>query len=135
MSVPVLRADGAHFAVIAPAGFRILAVLDTATRILQQDLLITCGTEDHAPEDPHSRGEAYDVRVRGIPPTVLVKLVLLLTQTLGPRFTVLLETPVPLIDPVLSAIQTINVHATGPHLHIQQKKGTVYPPPDRTVDA
>ncbi len=53
---------GVQFSVIAPAGFRLLAALDTTARRLAVDLTITCGSDSHPPTDPHSTGEAYDVR-------------------------------------------------------------------------
>ncbi len=135
MRIPVVHPEAATFATMTPAGIRILAALDNATRVLNIDLVITCGTEDHAPDDPHTRGEAYDIRVRGIPTALLLKLITFLQQVLGPLFTILLETPVTLLEPQLAAIQTINPHATAPHLHIQSKRGTIYPPLDGTVKA
>ena len=53
-----------QFTVIAPAGFVILAALLAATRDLGSDLTITsaCDGAHSGPNDPHHRGEAYDVR-------------------------------------------------------------------------
>lgn len=62
---PCLRvAPGVQFTVIAPAGFVILAALLAATRDLGSDLTITsaCDGTHSGPNDPHHRGEAYDVR-------------------------------------------------------------------------
>lgn len=127
--MPCLRGDTASFARIQPAGFRILAALDTATRALGVDLEITCGTEDHAPDDPHSTGEAYDVRTRGLPVAMVLKVLAFLRQMLPEAyFTVLLETPQAFTDPALASAQYVNPHATGQHLHIQRRKGTTYPP-------
>jgi len=119
----------ADFSTLAPAGIRILAALDNAARVLGIDLTITCACEGHPPGDPHTTGEAMDVRVRGFSTVVTLKLVMFLQQVLGPLFTVLLETPKPFTDPDLAAIQTVNPHASGPHLHLQRKKGTTWPPP------
>ena len=61
----MLRAEPtARFDVIAPAGFRLLAALDTASRCLQCELVITSGTDrlHSGPDDPHKLGCAYDVR-------------------------------------------------------------------------
>jgi hypothetical protein len=55
---------GVEFTTIAPGGFAILAALETAAFTLEQDLWITsaCDGEHSGPDDPHHRGEAYDVR-------------------------------------------------------------------------
>lgn len=118
----------ADFSTLAPAGIRILAALDNAARVLGIDLTITCASEGHPPGDPHSTGEAMDVRVRGFSTVVTLKLVLFLQQVLGPLFTVLLETPLAFVDPDLAKIQTVNPQASGPHIHIQRKKDTTWPP-------
>src|SRR3954471_7325548 len=55
---------GATFTTIAPAGFRILAAIERAARILHLELTVTsaCDGAHSGPDDPHHRGEAYDVR-------------------------------------------------------------------------
>ena len=55
---------GVEFSVIAPAGQRILDSLKTTADALPFDLTITSGTDGthSGPNDPHHRGEAYDVR-------------------------------------------------------------------------
>lgn len=128
MTVPCLRhtADVA-FARIAPGGFRMLAALDHATAVIGRDLTITAGTNDHT-EGRHPLGEAFDVRVRDLDVPTTLRLVQVLKATLGPRFTVLYEVPTLPSDPQLRAIATVNPAASGPHLHLQVKKDTVYPP-------
>jgi len=65
----VLRVKpGVRFDRIDPAGFRILAALDTLARACDHDLTITCGTEAHDANDPHSLGRAYDVRSKDLAP-------------------------------------------------------------------
>lgn len=113
---------------IGPAGFRILGALDRATEICHTDLMITCGSDSHPLSDPHSSGEAYDVSVINLAPNQIVQLKNALEDDLGPLFTVLYETPSPPVDSRLKTIAYINKAATGPHFHIQRKKGTVYPP-------
>src|SRR4051812_38307532 len=44
------------------AGLRILGALDQNARRLRLDVIITCGAEGHPPDDPHTLGEAFDVR-------------------------------------------------------------------------
>ena len=129
--IPVLRAGPAQFDCIRPAGFRILAALDNASRLLTLNLELRCGTEGHAPDDPHTLGEAYDVRTRTLSTVQILELVRVLQRSLPSLyFTVLLETPTPFLEPSLVAIQYLNPHATGPHLHIQRNAHSVYPPDD-----
>ncbi len=60
---------------IDPAGFRILAALDTFARSCDDDLTITCGTEAHPADSPHALGRAYDVRSKGMDPVEKDRLV------------------------------------------------------------
>ena len=125
---PVLRCSvGTKFDQIAPGGFRILAALDAACQAIEHDLTITAGTNDHE-QGRHPLGEAYDVRTRDLTSAQILRLLRILTSTLGPAFTVLYERPTPEPDAALAAVAFINPHASGPHLHVQVKKGTWYPP-------
>jgi hypothetical protein len=118
---------GVSFDTIAPGGFRILEALNTVARRCARDLEITCGTEDHPADDPHTHGEAYDVSVAAldVPSIVMVRAELIVQ--LGPAFTVLYESPTKPTDPRLQLIVWLNAGATAPHIHVQVKKGTVYP--------
>jgi len=128
--IPVLRcASGVQFERIAPGGFRILAALDGATKVLGRDLTITAGTDSHT-GGKHPTGEAYDVRTRDLPSAQVLRLYDYLQATLGQRFTVLYEAPEKPDSPALAAITYLNPAASGPHIHCQIKKGTTYPPPD-----
>lgn len=128
-SVPVLRAKpGVTFAPIEPAGFRILAAIDNLSRVLGLDIWITSGSDSHPPGDPHTTGEAYDVSVKDWTVPVTLKAITFLRQVLGERFTILYECPSAPSDPQLLAIAYVNGQATGCHLHVQRKKGMVYPP-------
>lgn len=125
----VLRArPSVTFHRIAPAGFRILGALDAVTQVCYTDLEITSGTDSHGLQDPHASGEAYDVSVKGLPDTTVLAIHAFLTARLGPLFTVLYEVPTAPADPALRDIAYVNPKATGPHLHIQRKKGTAFPP-------
>lgn len=128
MIVPVLRqGDGVEFSVIAPGGFRILAALDHCTQVIDRDLVITAGT-DHHHDGRHVTGEAFDVRVKDFDVPTILRLRQTAAAILGPRFTVLYEVPSEPTDPQLKAIAFVNGAASGPHLHVQVKRGTVYPP-------
>lgn len=128
--IPVLRTkSGTQFAKIAPGGFRMLAALDDATLLIQHDLVITAGTNDHT-RGRHPLGEAYDVSVAGLFPLQILRLIEYLHERLGPRFTILFEVhTLDGLDPALKPIAFVNDDASGPHLHLQVKKDTTYPPP------
>lgn len=132
--IPVLRCKpGVAFDRIAPGGFRILRALDGATLVIGTDLWITSGTDSHA-TGRHPHGEAYDVSVKNLSIPVILRLRTYLLQVLGQQFTVLYETPTRPDDPALAAIAYVNGDATGPHLHVQVKKGIEYPPPEAVHD-
>ena len=125
----VLRArPDVRFDVIRPAGFRILAALDLATQDCRVDLEITCWNEGHGPDNPHTLGEAGDVSVRGLSADQISDVKASLEATLGPLFTVLYEVRQVPSDSTLRPIAYINVAATGPHFHVQRRRGTTYPP-------
>ncbi len=126
--IPCVRVkDGVKFDRIAPAGFKILAILQNATFIFDRDFVITNGTEGHPATDPHTEGSAYDVRVSGLPEATILAMHSYFKSNLGPLFTVLYEAPTK-PSGVLGAITYANPKASGPHFHIQRKAGTVYPP-------
>jgi hypothetical protein len=128
--IPVLRcASGVQFATIAPGGFRILAALDGATKVLGRDLVITAGTDHHA-TGRHPLGEAYDVRTRDLLSAQTLRLYDYLQATLGERFTVLYEVPEKPENARLAAIAYLNPSASGAHIHVQVRKDSIYPPPD-----
>jgi hypothetical protein len=111
----VLRTkDGAQFSVIAPAGFCILSALQQATQRLALDLTITsaCDGEHSGPEDPHHRGEAYDVRSHDLTEHQKLSVLNTVMGVLNwERFYGFLEAP----------------GTDNEHLHFQVKKGTQYP--------
>lgn len=113
----------------APAGVRILAALDACAQLLKHDITITCADGGHGPNDPHTLGEAYDVRVTDLTLDQINDLCHALDTLLDTFFTTLYETPPGFSTPaVLDEWLYVNPDASGPHLHIQRKKGTVYPP-------
>lgn len=121
--IPVIRVkDGVQFAAtvgdylgrIAPSGFRILAALDAACQDIGHDVTITSGSDGcHSGEnDPHHRGEAYDVRTHDLSETQKQNLLNSLKNRLGPRFYVFIEDP----------------GTDNEHIHAQVAKGTTFPP-------
>lgn len=101
---------GVLFTVIAPGGFRILAAIDTAARI--EDLTITsaCDGEHSGLDDPHHRGEAYDVRSHD----------LINKQRTLEAIMACFE-----LDKFFGFIEDSGTD--NEHIHIQVKKGTLYP--------
>lgn len=113
----------------APAGVRILAALDNAAQLLKHDLTITCADGRHGPDDPHTHGEAYDVRTSDLLVDQVVDLCDELEHSLGPAFTVLYEIPPNVAYPAeLGEWVYFDIYADAPHLHVQRKKDTVFPP-------
>ena len=113
MTIPCVRVKpGVEFAVIAPGGFVILAAIQETAISLSHDLTITSGTdgEHSGPNDPHHRGEAYDIRTHDL----LDKSAALdkIESILGDKFFAFLEDP----------------GTDNEHIHAQVKKGTTYPP-------
>lgn len=104
---------GVLFTMIAPGGFRILSAIDQATIELGWDLMITsAGDGMHSgPNDPHHRGEAYDVRSHEFNAEEKDKILATLRRILGDRFYAFLESP----------------GTDNEHFHIQVCKGTTYP--------
>lgn len=105
---------GVLFAVIAPAGFRILSALDQVAGAMKCDLTITsaCDGQHSGPADPHHRGEAYDVRTHDLSGEERQQLVGCVMKLLGwEHFFGFLE----------------DAGTANEHAHFQVKKGTVYP--------
>lgn len=120
---------GVEFARIAPAGGAILAAAGVVALQMRRDLTITSGTDSHPSDDPHARGEAFDLSVQGMSEAEILTLVESLKSYLGPKFTVLYECPTR-PNGVLGTFAYVNAHATAPHVHAQYQKGLTF-----TLDA
>jgi hypothetical protein len=90
-------------------------------------LTVTSGSEGtwRLPTDPHRTGEAVDLSVAGLTDEEIRDVYGELRSRLGDAFTVLFE--VREIQSDLRDIAFHNPKATGPHIHCQRKKGTVWP--------
>lgn len=119
--IPVVRVKpGVQFTIIAPGGFRILWALEGAADRICHDLTITsaCDGMHSGPEDPHFRGEAIDVRTKDLPdPELALKAIkdflgIPEGEEQGSRFFAWIE----------------NAGTDNAHIHVQVRKGTVYPP-------
>ncbi len=104
---------GALFTMIAPGGFRILSAIDRTAQEINCDLCITsAGDGMHSgPNDPHHRGEAYDVRSHDFTPQQKDTILSCLRKYLGPKFYAFLEAE----------------NTDNEHFHIQVCKGQTYP--------
>lgn len=111
----VYTKSGVLFTTIAPGGFRILSAIDQAAASLDENLVITsaCDGEHSGPNDPHHRGEAYDVRSHDFTDDRKTTILSAIMQTLGSAFYGFLESP----------------GTDNEHFHFQVRKGTTYPDP------
>ncbi len=128
---PVVRVKGGvEFDRIAPAGFVLLAAIQSLPLILGKDIWITSGTDSHVNADPHALGEAYDLGVSGLTAHDILE-VLNVFAMMGPQFYAQYEVPLGYkVDVSLVGVAVPNSRATGPHIHCQRSKGTSYPQPD-----
>ena len=99
----------------APAGARILEVLKRIVPAYPFDVIITSARDGthSGPEDPHHKGEAFDLRTHGLTDDQKALLLLDLRETLykAPRkFYAFLEAPGQPYE----------------HIHVQKRKGTTY---------
>jgi hypothetical protein len=114
-AIPVVHVKpGVEFAIIAPGGFAMLSALHQAAVHCKLNLTITsaCDGEHSGPQDPHKRGEAYDVRINDLPGDEKFAVLEAVMNVLGwEHFYGFLEDP----------------YTENEHLHFQVRKGTVYP--------
>jgi hypothetical protein len=113
MSVVQVK-SGVLFTIIAPGGFRMLSAIDQSCAKMGVDFVITsaCDGAHSGPDDPHHRGEAYDVRSHDFTPEQKTELLANVMGILGwESFYGFLEAP----------------GTETEHFHFQIKKGTTYP--------
>ncbi len=125
--------DGVRLDGLRPAGIRILSAVDNCARVLGLDQTVTCGREGHGPNDPHTLGNALDLRASMFNADQVKKIKAFLEAALGTHFTVLYECPMIPLNDALKGIAYVNPLATGIHFHIQVRKGTVWPPEQITA--
>lgn len=133
LPVAVVRTKpGVLFTTIAPAGFRLLGAIERAARAVRCELTITsaCDGAHSGPDDPHHRGEAYDVRSHDLPPGVKL---LVLTEIMRACSADGAGPPQP-VPGVASSCATLSffgfIEAAGTdneHIHVQLRRGRSYP--------
>jgi hypothetical protein len=123
---------GVRFTTIAPAGFAMLSAITRAAALCHADVMITsaCDGSHSGPDDPHHRGEAYDLRTHGYPASVrdaLLYHVLDLLRGAG-------EPPATPVPGILRSFATSqffgfieDADAENEHLHVQIRKGRAFP--------
>jgi len=106
----------------SPGGARIISALDQATQKLGVDLIVTAGSngQHSGPNDPHYRGDAYDVRSHDFDAILKEKVIAVVMDLLG-------------YDCFYGFIEAAGTD--NEHYHIQVKKGTVYPPDPSSTNA
>lgn len=113
---------------LAPAGVRILGALDHTARACGVSLVVTCADKEHPASDPHSTGEAFDVRTRnltdaGMKTRVLQTLIATLADDAGS------DQPLPVSIGFATKrfyAQLENPGQPNEHLHVQRRNGTAY---------
>lgn len=124
---------GVLFTTIAPAGFRILAALHTVAHDLRVPLVITsaCDGAHAGPNDPHHRGEAYDVRTHSLPEAVKDDLLAAVLLELSGH-----EEPIQAVSigyaTTLFYAQLEERGGENEHLHVQLRNGRTFPTVLRT---
>jgi len=121
---------GVCFTTIAPAGFRLLSAIETTARALGVTLTITCACEAHPPSDPHTHGEAYDLRTHNLSAAMQDAV---LRRVLTACCDETAEPP-DLLLPISGGLATRQffgqlerVGQPSEHLHVQLRRGAVYP--------
>jgi hypothetical protein len=123
---------GVLFTTIAPAGFRLLAAIEGTARQLAMELTITsaCDGVHSGPDDPHHRGEAYDVRTHGMSEAMKDAVCRMIIGSCSDGFEV---PPFPLASTPRSIATSqffgfVEKPGTADeHIHVQLRKGRLYP--------
>lgn len=112
--VPCVRFLPTVTIVPSPGGVVILSALAYCAEMVNHDLTVTSGSDgDHSgPDDPHYKGDAYDIRIHDLPDqSTKDKVLKFLTSYLGVRFYAFIEAP----------------GTDNEHIHCQVAKGVPYP--------
>jgi hypothetical protein len=107
----VLVKPGVQFTIISPAGFRILwALTEVATGGADITITSACDGLHSGVDDPHHRGEAYDIRCHdAADPAILLQDIQHVLGT-GLFFSFIEDPGTP-----------------NEHIHVQKRKGVEYP--------
>jgi hypothetical protein len=123
---------GVQFTTIAPAGFRLLGAIEATARQLHLELTITsaCDGEHSGPDDPHHRGEAYDIRTHGMSDALKDAVCRMIIGGCSDGF----EVPPFALTDTPRSIATAQFYGfiekpgtLNEHIHVQLRKGRIYP--------
>lgn len=116
---------------LGPGGAKILSVVALAPMVLGFDITISCGEEGHGPADPHTGGDALDVRTKDLTPDQIIQAIGYFHGQLGTAlFTVLFEVPQAERDALDVTLLEYVYTASNPdaaHIHLQVRKGVIFP--------
>ena len=129
MAGVVFKSGVLPIGVLAKSGARILAELDAIARKFSHDIVITCADKEHAAGDPHTLGEAFDIRTHEWPDEHVTEVMLSLINQLGgtgdlPR--PVSSVAIPNFATTHFYVQYENAGQPNAHLHVQRRNGTVY---------
>ena len=127
MSYPISFKAGCQTSILAASGVRILGALERCAQVLQRELVITCGCDSHPPNDPHSKGEAFDVRSHDLTPAQKTSLLSSMMQALseGPQDLILQKDGGYVTSHFFGWLE--HADQVTEHLHFQQRNGIVFP--------
>jgi hypothetical protein len=97
---------GVQFTVLRSEMWGILSAVELMFKQYGSPCTITCGTDSHGPDDPHTHGFALDFRTHDVEPARVMNLKNEIMGLLGSRYFVLLE----------------NQGQDTEHIHIQIRK-------------
>ena len=93
--------QGVQFSVLRDEMWRIFPIVEQC--FPEGSCMITCGTDSHSDDDPHTHGFALDFRTHGLDGRAIYSQ---LREDLTPNYTVILE----------------DVDGTNEHIHVQVRK-------------
>lgn len=123
---------GVQFTAIGAAGFRILAAIERAARVLRLTVVITsaCDGVHSGPDDPHHRGDAFDVRTHEWSDALTDGVVRFVINELSDAGAAGIL-PVPGIARSLATARFFafveKAGTPSEHIHVQLRHGCIYP--------
>jgi hypothetical protein len=124
--VTVTVKPGVDLSMLAPAGWVLVDAVKQAARTLKLGVVITCGRDAHPLGDPHTTGEALDLRTKDLTADqkqALLRAIMLGVQR-GP-----LDAPMETNSGLATAHFFGGIEHAGEsneHLHVQRRKATVF---------
>lgn len=83
--------EGVQFSVLREEIWRLFPILENVFLKAASDCVITCGTDGHDADDPHTHGFAIDLRTKHMAKEKRNTVIVNLRRLLADRYTVLLE--------------------------------------------